>query len=165
MHLEACGGRRLRQWPYGQGAERRAGPLQRGTASSDFLRASSMRSRRRCLMLSSTWLQKRRKYWAAETSALTTTSQSKIRARGLRDRSEEHTSELQSRLHLVCRLLLEKKKQTITLRIRDDGPPQLLSARACGRVRVRQSRRPSIPRCFARHLQSSSPCAACARPP
>src|SRR2546422_6099906 len=29
-----------------------------------------------------------------------------------RIRSEEHTSELQSRLHLVCRLLLEKKKQT-----------------------------------------------------
>src|SRR5256884_2534032 len=29
-------------------------------------------------------------------------------------RSEEHTSELQSRLHLVCRLLLEKKKYTIT---------------------------------------------------
>src|SRR2546422_2018260 len=28
-----------------------------------------------------------------------------------RHRSEEHTSELQSRLHLVCRLLLEKKKQ------------------------------------------------------
>src|SRR2546429_2450749 len=28
-----------------------------------------------------------------------------------RPRSEEHTSELQSRLHLVCRLLLEKKKQ------------------------------------------------------
>src|SRR2546422_2083415 len=28
------------------------------------------------------------------------------------ERSEEHTSELQSRLHLVCRLLLEKKKKT-----------------------------------------------------
>src|SRR2546422_3197196 len=28
-------------------------------------------------------------------------------------RSEEHTSELQSRLHLVCRLLLEKKKKPI----------------------------------------------------
>src|SRR5690625_5779872 len=28
-----------------------------------------------------------------------------------RERSEEHTSELQSRGHLVCRLLLEKKKQ------------------------------------------------------
>src|SRR2546429_3655697 len=30
--------------------------------------------------------------------------------RGVETRSEEHTSELQSRLHLVCRLLLEKKK-------------------------------------------------------
>src|SRR5687768_17915127 len=30
-----------------------------------------------------------------------------------RVRSEEHTSELQSRLHLVCRLLLEKKKKII----------------------------------------------------
>src|SRR2546422_7158449 len=29
-------------------------------------------------------------------------------------RSEEHTSELQSRLHLVCRLLLEKKKNCIS---------------------------------------------------
>src|SRR5690554_7472351 len=29
-----------------------------------------------------------------------------------RERSEEHTSELQSRPHLVCRLLLEKKKKT-----------------------------------------------------
>src|SRR5690348_18174670 len=29
----------------------------------------------------------------------------------IRDRSEEHTSELQSPVHLVCRLLLEKKKQ------------------------------------------------------
>src|SRR2546422_5061792 len=30
-------------------------------------------------------------------------------------RSEEHTSELQSRLHLVCRLLLEKKKRTASV--------------------------------------------------
>src|SRR5687768_17985458 len=30
------------------------------------------------------------------------------------ERSEEHTSELQSRLHLVCRLLLEKKKKQLT---------------------------------------------------
>src|SRR2546422_4910923 len=35
------------------------------------------------------------------------------RGRGRR-RSEEHTSELQSRLHLVCRLLLEKKKKKQT---------------------------------------------------
>src|SRR2546429_5958427 len=32
-------------------------------------------------------------------------------------RSEEHTSELQSRLHLVCRLLLEKKKSTFSFHI------------------------------------------------
>src|SRR5687768_18131112 len=31
---------------------------------------------------------------------------------GINGRSEEHTSELQSRLHLVCRLLLEKKKKS-----------------------------------------------------
>src|SRR5207253_11446265 len=35
-------------------------------------------------------------------------------------RSEEHTSELQSRGHLVCRLLLEKKK---TITITTDRPP------------------------------------------
>src|SRR2546429_3155758 len=35
-------------------------------------------------------------------------------------RSEEHTSELQSRLHLVCRLLLEKKKTLPTPYV---GPP------------------------------------------
>src|SRR2546422_9589774 len=33
------------------------------------------------------------------------------RRTGIATRSEEHTSELQSRLHLVCRLLLEKKKK------------------------------------------------------
>src|SRR2546422_8213266 len=33
------------------------------------------------------------------------------RSQPRRRRSEEHTSELQSRLHLVCRLLLEKKKK------------------------------------------------------
>src|SRR2546429_5847277 len=36
----------------------------------------------------------------------------RLRRLAPRDRSEEHTSELQSRLHLVCRLLLEKKKET-----------------------------------------------------
>src|SRR5437870_13637921 len=34
-----------------------------------------------------------------------------------RARSEEHTSELQSRGHLVCRLLLEKKKKNINMPI------------------------------------------------
>src|SRR5690606_40331211 len=37
-------------------------------------------------------------------------------------RSEEHTSELQSRENLVCRLLLEKKKPRVTHTARDDGP-------------------------------------------
>src|SRR5258708_20484243 len=36
-------------------------------------------------------------------------------------RSEEHTSELQSPDHLVCRLLLEKKKRTITSSTRNDA--------------------------------------------
>src|SRR5438874_5871229 len=91
-----------------------------------------MRNLRRCLILSSTWLQKRRKYCAADTSALITTSHMRARPKRLSDgclaatitiatahtcrtilglRSEEHTSELQSRRELVCRLLLEKKKQ------------------------------------------------------
>src|SRR2546422_4382630 len=34
-----------------------------------------------------------------------------LKVEGKEIRSEEHTSELQSRLHLVCRLLLEKKKK------------------------------------------------------
>src|SRR2546422_5309137 len=38
-------------------------------------------------------------------------------------RSEEHTSELQSRLHLVCRLLLEKKKTKATSRSANHDPP------------------------------------------
>src|SRR2546429_7104414 len=43
-------------------------------------------------------------------------------------RSEEHTSELQSRLHLVCRLLLEKKKDTplALLTYRSTGRPTIL---------------------------------------
>src|SRR2546422_4397120 len=36
-------------------------------------------------------------------------------------RSEEHTSELQSRLHLVCRLLLEKKKKIKRRTLRYEG--------------------------------------------
>src|SRR5690625_5862005 len=37
---------------------------------------------------------------------------SNMRTMGAAERSEEHTSELQSRGHLVCRLLLEKRKNT-----------------------------------------------------
>src|SRR2546422_4181467 len=53
-------------------------------------------------------------------------------------RSEEHTSELQSRLHLVCRLLLEKKKKAAVPPNRDDpqqppaaaSPPKTTSLQA-----------------------------------
>src|SRR3712207_8442391 len=48
--------------------------------------------------------------WVAQNSA---TSSSSRRRRPLLGRSEEHTSELQSRQYLVCRLLLEKKKYKI----------------------------------------------------
>src|SRR2546429_6279400 len=51
---------------------------------------------------SRTELKKRRAARAASAAGILTS------------RSEEHTSELQSRLHLVCRLLLEKKKQATT---------------------------------------------------
>src|SRR2546422_6568396 len=49
----------------------------------------------------------------ATVSAPTWNSTLKTRPTAIR--SEEHTSELQSRLHLVCRLLLEKKKKEDTL--------------------------------------------------
>src|SRR5436305_11074036 len=44
-------------------------------------------------------------------SGASTRSRSSIARATFDDRSEEHTSELQSRPHLVCRLLLEKKKK------------------------------------------------------
>src|SRR2546429_5256759 len=47
---------------------------------------------------------------------------------GYQSRSEEHTSELQSRLHLVCRLLLEKKKNR-NASIRHTEPPLTRIAR------------------------------------
>src|SRR5436853_4535867 len=48
----------------------------------------------------------------AGTAAAITTSAASVRLTSPAPRSEEHTSELQSLRHLVCRLLLEKKKKT-----------------------------------------------------
>src|SRR2546422_5874970 len=50
-------------------------------------------------------------YWVKQMQARTPMTIVMADGEVLRGRSEEHTSELQSRLHLVCRLLLEKKKQ------------------------------------------------------
>src|SRR5690554_7113365 len=54
-----------------------------------------------------------------QTKKVTKLTAQNLGRRGLVTRSEEHTSELQSRPHLVCRLLLEKKKKTLH-RIDDD---------------------------------------------
>src|SRR2546429_1406823 len=62
-------------------------------------------------------------------------------------RSEEHTSELQSRLHLVCRLLLEKKKISIHYR-----PPRPLSRR----IRCERSSKALDP-LLAHGLRASTP--------
>src|SRR3712207_8376683 len=65
------------------------------------------------------YLKERLQEMAEESSAI-----GEVRGRGLMlgiefvgPRSEEHTSELQSRQYLVCRLLLEKKKKTSQLSI------------------------------------------------
>src|SRR5712675_1982092 len=50
---------------------------------------------------------------------------SRRRRAAVSSRSEEHTSELQSRLHLVCRLLLEKKKKKITTIISQKNQTQV----------------------------------------
>src|SRR6202453_2199905 len=68
-------------------------------------------------------------------------------------RSEEHTSELQSPIHLVCRLLLEKKEHITGVQ----GTAELCSARrvAGGRV-VRRA----APRCASRRRPCASHSAA-----
>src|SRR2546429_6638876 len=48
------------------------------------------------------------------------------------ERSEEHTSELQSRLHLVCRLLLEKKNTTRTCSRNDVAGTASTLSSGCG---------------------------------
>src|SRR5258707_9272115 len=54
-------------------------------------------------------------------------------------RSEEHTSELQSRQYLVCRLLLEKKKKTLW--VRGDEASRTLCTR-CRRKNTPTNQRP-----------------------
>src|SRR3712207_8500739 len=56
-----------------------------------------------------------RKYSPGSTSV--STRPSRITTSAPSSRSEEHTSELQSRQYLVCRLLLEKKKKTKSIGI------------------------------------------------
>src|SRR3712207_8977867 len=53
--------------------------------------------------------------WPLYEEALVDRDLSERMAAARRVRSEEHTSELQSRQYLVCRLLLEKKKQKLVI--------------------------------------------------
>src|SRR3989442_9489160 len=52
-------------------------------------------------------------------------------------RSEEHTSELQSRPHLVCRLLLEKKNKRIARRSKKNPPRSPCGDRSTSRRQLR----------------------------
>src|SRR2546422_5480581 len=62
-------------------------------------------------------------------------------------RSEEHTSELQSRLHLVCRLLLEKKKKR-------EGPlPDQQPSPQPGHLIQLDADAPAAPRSASRHAR------------
>src|SRR5947208_489453 len=77
-------------------------------------------------------------------------------------RSEEHTSELQSPDHLVCRLLLAKKKVDGHLRARDEGPgplPPRVTPAVVGRDRRPPSATPRLRSPRIRHTPSR------ARPP
>src|SRR5689334_23630310 len=56
-----------------------------------------------------------------------------------RPRSEEHTSELQSQFHLVCRLLLEKKNKPYRM---SPIPSSSTSTLACGLLAASSSARP-----------------------
>src|SRR5437763_6773514 len=76
-------------------------PTRRSSDLTRSARSSSGRTARRCGIRS----------WSAGGRGRTT-RRSWSRRNGPRTRSEEHTSELQSPMYLVCRLLLEKKKKT-----------------------------------------------------
>src|SRR2546427_3388211 len=55
-----------------------------------------------------------RLWWARHANDLSRAAAAGQRLQRVADRSEEHTSELQSQSNLVCRLLLEKKKDSKT---------------------------------------------------
>src|SRR2546430_5639292 len=74
------------------------------------------------------WLQQRLQIRGIKwTSGIARQADVLARARVLPNRSEEHTSELQSQSNLVCRLLLEKKKRSAVLPVSDAYGTQRLA--------------------------------------
>src|SRR2546429_7015544 len=104
---------------------------------------------------------------AQQTVALLAMSRFCVEVLMVTARSEEHTSELQSRLHLVCRLLLEKKKKTHVkhfprhLRPSDELSPPLTPLSCISifpsRSPIHQTSRPQHQRLHASLLQPSVP--------
>src|SRR3712207_8382755 len=86
--------------------------IRRPPRSTLFPYTTLFRSRRRSATAGSTWPARGATSRDARSSPTPPWSSSPLAPR--RGRSEEHTSELQSRQYLVCRLLLEKKKKVIT---------------------------------------------------
>src|SRR2546422_6575820 len=83
------------------------------TSPTTFTTSATFADGRRLSMIASEAFSRfanPRAIFAEPTSGATTTGSYSCFWRKWLTRSEEHTSELQSRLHLVCRLLLEKKK-------------------------------------------------------
>src|SRR5256884_8480745 len=64
-----------------------------------------------CVPLPTKGCKARRNFCTARKTVFFAAPELDFRTCAISSRSEEHTSELQSRLHLVCRLLLEKKKE------------------------------------------------------
>src|SRR5687768_18005176 len=88
--------------------------IPRPPRSTLFPYTTLFRSRPVTWMGTNLWLGGQIRDWlgaAAEQSGAWFRTVSRMLSMPKPPRSEEHTSELQSRLHLVCRLLLEKKKK------------------------------------------------------
>src|SRR5258708_17895515 len=88
--------------------------IRRPPRSTLFPYTTLFRSRYSCHGRNPPSIRYRRRTWGTERGVALPSLQERPRCRfpdpGVYGRSEEHTSELQSPDHLVCRLLLEKKK-------------------------------------------------------
>src|SRR3989442_2953638 len=84
----------------------------------------------------SPWIRRKKRTKYSQSGGSFQEIQRAISARRSGKRSEEHTSELQSRPHLVCRLLLEKKKWRTTT-----TSGRLASKRRCVRLPTRRRER------------------------